>query len=279
MLNLGKINKAKVVKEKDFGYYITPIGDSIEILLPKSGTLGRTLEIDEEIDVFIYRDSKDRFISTLKTPLAQVGEVAYLKVVAQTPIGAFVNIGLERDVLVPMKEQEIKIYKDSSYLFYLYVDKTGRIAATPDVNDYIDIADNLYKEGDLVTGVVYGFTSVGSALVAIDNKYKGLILKNEFFNFLKVGEKLELRVKRIYEDGTVSVTPRTKAIKDQRLELEDIILDYLKTHNGFMVYNDKSSPEDIRSIFHVSKNYFKNALGGLMKKRLISQDSEGTKLI
>lgn len=278
MIKIGEYNSLKIARKAEFGYFLDAgTGKSADdVLLPNSNTMGKELNVGDEIEAFIYRDSKERLVATLKKPLATVNEVAYLKVVSKTPMGAFVDFGLERDVFVPMKEQKYTLEEGSSYLFYLYVDKTGRIAATTEVDRALS-SESEYRVGDEVTGIVYGFQTNGSAMVAVDGKYRGVILRNEYFTDLKPGFEMKLRVKRIYEEGKLGLTPRGKAV-DERTQLEEEILKYLGKHGGEMPYNDKSSPEDIRKVFNQSKNYFKNALGGLMKKDLITQDENGTKL-
>lgn len=278
MITIGKYNTLTVVRKAEFGYYLgAKTGSSSDdILLPTGSTLDKEINIDDELTVFIYRDSNDRLIATLKTPLATAGELAYLKVVSVTRIGAFVDFGLERDLFVPMKEQNYALEEGKNYLFYVYVDKTDRLAASTYIDKHLTNTED-YRVGDDVTGIVYGFQPNNSVMVAIENKYKGVILRNEYYNKIYAGEILNLRVKRHFEDGKMSLTPR-KAPKDERLTLEDTILQYLNEHEGFMPYNDKSSPEEIRKVFHQSKNYFKNALGGLMRQNLITQDETGTKL-
>lgn len=278
MLNIGDFNKLKVARRADFGYYLDAGTGrtSDDVLLPNKSALGNELNIDDEVEAFIYRDSKDRLIATLRKPLATVGELAYLKVVSTTKIGSFVDFGLERDILVPFKEKLYGLLNNKSYLFYIYLDKTGRIAATTDIDRYLEDT-NKYSIGDSVTGTVYGFQTNKSVMVAVDNMYKGVILKNEYYSDINHGDVLDLAVIKIYEDGKLGLTPR-KAGKVQRTELQDTLLEYLKNHDGFMPFNDKSSPEEIYDTFHVSKNNFKNSLGGLMKRNLIVQDEKGTKL-
>ncbi len=283
MILIGKFNKLKIVREASFGYYLDAETGRTkdDILLPKGNITEDTISIGDEVNAFIYKDSRDRIISTLKKPKAEVGELAYLKVVGNTSFGSFVDIGLERDVLVPLAEQKYKLIPEKSYLFYLYVDRTDRIAATTDIDRYLLILENeddeKYSLGSEVKGTIYGFQTNNSAMVAVDNLYRGVILNNEYFTDIHPGDELNLRIKKIYEDGKLGLSPR-KTPKNERLSLEESILNYLKNHNGFMPYNDKSSPEDIRNTFHESKNYFKNALGGLMKRHLILQDENGTKL-
>lgn len=288
MINIGEFNNLKVVRRADFGYYLgAETGRTTDdVLLPNNSALGKEFSVGDEVEAFIYRDSEDRVIATLKEPLAAVGDIAYLEVVGGTKFGNFIDIGLDRDVLVPLKEQEYRLHDGNKYLFYIYLDKTGRIAATTKIDRYLksinfedseEIISSKYRVGDEVTGTVYGFQTNGSAMIAVDNLYRGVILKNEYFVQLKEGNEISLRIKKIYEDGKLGLTPRKKAV-DERTELENQILEYIKENDGFMPFNDKSSPEDIKKVFKQSKNYFKNALGGLMKKGLIEQDENGTRL-
>lgn len=278
MIKIGDFNTLKVVRKADFGYYLHGGTDntSDDILLPNNNTLGEKIEIDDMVTTFIYRDSEDRLVATLKKPLAKVGDLAYLEVVAVTQIGAFVNFGLERDLFVPQREQLYRLHEGRKYLFYVYLDMTGRLAATTNVDEKLSYMENPVI-GDEVKAVVYGLQTNNTLEVAVDNKYKGIVLKNEYFTFVHIGEELQLRIKRTYEDGRVGLTPRGKKL-DEKEVLQEKILDYLKSNGGFMVYNDKSNAEDIRKVFNTSKNYFKMALGGLMKAGLITQDKEGTRL-
>ena len=237
------------------------------------------IEVGKEVTVFIYRDSKDRPIATFKKPLATVGDVAYLKVVQQSEFGAFVDFGLDRDIFVPLKEQRYKLHTGKKYLFYIYVDKTGRLAATTEVEPYIEVAEEgTFKVGDEVTAMVFSKTLSGTLNVAINAKYRGLVLPNEYYNEVHPGYEMNLRVKRIYEDGVIGLTPR-KTRLNERDELQEKIVAYMRKNGGFMEFNDKSNPEDIKAVFGTSKNYFKMALGGLMKAGKLTQDKEGSRLI
>ncbi|MBU3228565.1 CvfB family protein [Clostridium algidicarnis] len=278
MIKIGEFNQLKVSRNTNFGFYLDAgTGDTSEdILLPNKSALGLKLVPGDEVDAFIYRDSDDRIIATLKKPLAKVGDLAYLKVVSTTTIGSFVDFGLEKDIFVPLKEKLYPLQNDSYYLFYIYLDKTGRIAATTNVETYLS-TDSTYKVGDNVKATVYGFQTNNSAMVAVDNLYNGVILRNEYFTELNHGQILDLTVIKIYEDQKLGLTPR-KIAKLEVDELQQTILEYLKNHDGFMIFNDKTPSEKIYKEFNVSKNHFKNALGGLMKKSLITQDINGTTL-
>ena len=280
MLKIGDYNTLKVDREKDFGFYLVDKESGEDVLLPKSLAEGMNVEVGQEREVFIYRDSKDRPIATFKKPLAKVYDVAYLKVVHQGEFGAFIDFGLDRDIFVPLKEQRYKLRTCDKYLFYIYLDKTNRLAATTDVENYIEIADESigFKVGDEVTAMVYSRTPSGTLNVAIDGKYKGLVLPNEYFDEVFPGTEMHLRVKRIYEDGVIGLTPR-KTRLDERDILKEKIVKYMRKNGGYMTFNDKSSPEDIKATFGTSKNYFKMALGGLMKEGKLAQDSDGSRLL
>jgi len=279
MIKVGEYNNLKVVRTPEFGYFLdAETGDTDDdVLLPSKSAQGKELNIGDEVEAFIYRDSEDRIIATLKTPLAKVGDIAYLKVASKTNFGHFIDFGLERDIFVPIKEQNYNIEVGKSYLFFIYLDKSSRIAATTFIERYLDYAVD-YRIGDEISGIAYGFQTNGSVLVAVDGKYQAVILKNEYFTSIILGNELKLRIKKIYEDGKLGLTPR-KAAVIERTELEEEILKYLMKHDGSMAFNDKSSPVDIKETFHESKNYFKNALGGLMRKGLVTQDENGTQLI
>lgn len=278
MIKIGDFNKLKVVRESKIGYYLdADTGNtSDDILLPTKSALGKELSIDDEVEAFIYKDSSDRIIATLKEPLAKVGDLAYLEVVDKTKIGYFADFGLERDVLIPFKEENYFLQVGKKYLFYIYLDKTDRLAATTYIDKHLHDTDT-YDIDEEVYGTVYGIQENDTLMVAVDNLYRGVVLKKEYYNEIKPGDVIKVRVKKYYEDGKLDLTVRKERLAEMN-DVEEKILSYLKEHDGFMIYNDKSSPEDIKEVFETSKNAFKRALGGLMKKGLITQDSKGTTL-
>lgn len=278
MIELGKYNKLVVSKERDFGFFLKDERGE-EVLLPKSLLDGNTINLDDEIEVFVYLDSSDRRVATMKKPIITVGEVGYLEVVSQSSFGAFCNNGLEKDLFVPIREQRFKLLDGKKYLIHAYIDKTGRIAGTTEVDGYLDVAEEgSFKVDDVVSCITYARSGGETLKVAIDGKYRGIILGNEHDEVIYPGDTVEARVKRIYEDGVIGLSTRKKRL-DAREEIKEKILSYLKRNNGFMEFNDKSNPEDIKREFKTSKNYFKMALGGLMKEGRIEQGPEGTKLI
>ena len=281
MIKIGDFNKLEVKRSTDFGYFLDgKTNNSKDDILLHKRLIGKNeVNVGDTVNAFIYIDSEGRKAATLIPPKAKVNEVAYLKVVAHTKIGSFIDIGLQKDILVPFKAKTYDLEKGHRYLFYIYLDKTGRLAATTEVEPYIDVAEEgTFKVGDEVTAMVFSKTPSGTLNVAIDAKYRGLVLPNEYYNEVHPGYEMQLRVKRVYEDGVIGLTPR-KTRLNERDELQEKIVTYMRKNGGFMEFNDKSNPEDIKATFGTSKNYFKMALGGLMKAGKLTQDKEGSRLI
>lgn len=277
MIELGKIQKLKIIRETSIGVYLnTREEDDDDILLPQK-QVPMEAEIGDEIEVFIYRDSQDRLIATTNTPLITLGELAVLKVLDVTKIGAFINWGLERDLFLPFNEQSLKIKKGEKYLFGLYIDKSNRIAATMYIEKLLS-TDSPYKENDQITGTIYSIKEDFGALVAVDNKYHGLIHTSEFYGNYQVGSKVSARVVKTRTDGKLDLSLREEGLKQVELD-GDLILRILKRNNGFLPFNDKSSPEEINKQFSMSKGGFKRAIGNLYKARLIIITDKGIQLV
>ena len=278
MIKIGDYNKLEVKREANFGFFLDgKTNNSKDDILLHNRLLNKNkIQVGDIVDAFIYIDSEGRRSATLVPTKAKVDEVAYLKVVAHTKIGSFIDIGLQKDILVPFSAKTYDLEKGQRYLFYIYLDKSGRLAATTDIDSHLT-TDHTYNVGDSVEGIVYGFQTNNSAMVCIDNKYAGVILHNEYFTELKIGDKLNLNVIKIYEDGKLGLTPR-QSRKEELDTLEVSIMNYLEGNDGYMRFNDKSTPEEIATVFNTSKKNFKRALGVLMKKGLISQDENGTNL-
>lgn len=278
MIKIGDYNKLEVKREANFGFFLDgKTNNSKDDILLHNRLLNKNkIQVGDIVDAFIYIDSEGRRSATLVPTKAKVDEVAYLKVVAHTKIGSFIDIGLQKDILVPFSAKTYDLEKGQRYLFYIYLDKSGRLAATTDIDSHLT-TDHTYNVGDTVEGIIYGFQTNNSAMVCIDNKYAGVILHNEYFTELKIGDKLNLNVIKIYEDGKLGLTPR-QSRKEELDTLEVSIMNYLEGNDGYMRFNDKSTPEEIATVFNTSKKNFKRALGVLMKKGLISQDENGTNL-
>ena len=278
MIKIGDYNTLEVKRKTNFGYFLDgKTNNSKDDILLHNRLVGKNkVDVGDKVNAFIYKDSEDRPSATLIYPKATVEQIAYLKVVAHTKIGSFIDIGLPKDILVPFKAKTYELEKGHRYPFYIYLDKTGRLAATTDIDQYLT-TDHKYNIGDSVTGVIYGFQANNSAMVCVDNKYAGIILHNEYFEDLKIGDELNLKVIKIYEDDKLGLTPRQDR-KEELDALESKILSYLEGADGSMRFNDKSTPDEIAKVFNSSKKNFKRALGVLMKKNLISQDENGTYL-
>lgn len=276
MIKIGDYNNLEVKRKTDFGYFLDGLTNDSndDILLHNRLTNKETIEIGQVLNVFIYIDSEGRKSATLVPTKAKVDEIGHLKVVAHTQIGSFIDIGLQKDILVPFKAKTYELEKGNRYLFRIYLDKTGRLAATTDIDEHLT-TDHEYKIGDTVTGVVYGFQTNNSVNICVDNKYAGVILFNENFSKLSEGDKLELKVIKIYEDNKLGLTSRGER-KEELDSNESLIISYLDGNDGFMKFNDKSDPEEIKTVFKTSKKNFKRTLGILMKKELVYQTEEGT---
>lgn len=277
---LGILNVMTVKREADFGVYLDAgTGNtSDDVLLPK-GSMTEPVKVGDIIPVFIYRDSKERIIATMKETLITVGEVKKLKVVGSNESGAFINIGLERDVFVPKKEQKYPIEEGKEYLFKLYVDKTDRLCATTDVNGALMLPpEGMFEKDELVTVTIFGRQQNGALQAAIDDTFRAILFKDEFFTEVEPGDVIEARILKFLDDGKPSLTLRSE-LKKERQGLKHEILSALREGNGFIPYNDRSTPEEIKQRFQSSKNYFKMALGNLMKEGKVTQDETGTHLV
>lgn len=280
MVKLGKYNKLKVLRKKEYGFFLDgQTGNTNDDILLLNRFLNEnTIEIGDTVEVFIYKDSENRLTATMVPVKAQAEEVALLKVLENTEIGSFVDIGLEKDVLVPFKEKIYPIFIDEVYPFFVYIDKSNRLAASLDIEDKL-LHIHPFNIDDTVSGHVYGFQTNKSALICVEGKYAGVILTNEYFKQLKEGDKLEnLRVIKIYEDGKLGLSARPQRLEEMT-ELEKNILSYMEGNDGYMRFNDKADPNDLRIVFNTSKKNFKRTLGTMMKKNILKQDSEGSYLI
>ncbi len=278
MIELGRTQTLRIVNIVEFGLYLDAGTDDYtdNVLLPKNQFARDEFLEGDQIEVFIYRDSEDRIIATRKKPFAQVGELAYLEVTSKTPIGAFLDWGLGKDLFLPFREQHYDIEVGDKYLVKVYVDHSDRLCATTSIYSAL-FSDSEYQKNDFVEGIAYEVRADVGVLVAIDNQYYGLIPENEYFNKIKEGEKLTLRVIRVREDGRLDVTPR-KLVQEQIGEDAEMILEKLKEKGGQMSIHDKSDPRDIKKELGMSKKAFKRAVGGLLKAGTIEKIENGLKL-
>ena len=272
MVVIGNMNTLQIIKKVDFGVYLD--AESLgEILLPNNA-LPEGYDIDDYIDVFIYCDSDDELIATTTKPLAKVGELAKLKVVAVNEVGAFMEWGLPKQLLVPFKEQLTPMQEGKSYWVYLYRENyTVRLAATSKYEKFMDLQEPKYTMGQMVDLLPYKETDLGFKAV-INNRHIGLIFKADIFKPIKMGERLKGYIKTIRKDKKINLTLQ-KPGYDISDELKDKIIDLLRQNNGFIALTDRTSPEQIYKIFGVSKKKYKNALGSLYKNKQIMIKENG----
>lgn len=273
-MKLGEVQKLKIAKQLDQGIYLSD-GET-QVLLPKNEVTA-SMEVNDEIDVFIYRDSEDRLIATTTTPPLTLGEVALLEVKDVTSIGAFLDWGLLKDLLLPFKEQTTKVNNGDQVLVALYIDKSDRLCATMKVYDYLQ-TNPPYQKDSVVKGTIYEIIDNFGAFVAVDNKYSGLIPKKEIFTPLTVGANIEARVTRVQSDGKLDLSLRKKA--HIQIDIDgDMIFERLnKAPSGFLPYHDKSAADEIKKTFSISKNAFKRAIGHLQKQGKIIILRDGIEL-
>ena len=264
MIELGKIQKLEVVREKEFGVYLGEDGkNGASVLLPKKQVPAGT-KIGDTLTVFIYKDSEDRLIATTGTPKLHVGETAVLTVKEVSRIGAFLDMGLEKDLLLPFREQSHPVKKGEECLVALYIDKSGRLAAIMRVYGYMS-SDSPYKKDDRVKGRIYEINGNLGAFVAVDNRYYGLIPKKELFQDFKEGDEIEARVLKVRDDGKLDLSVREKAYVQMGVDSEKV-MKVIEEFDGVLPFNDKARPETIRREFNMSKNEFKRAVGRLLKE-------------
>lgn len=268
MLGLGELQRLTVVKIADHGAYLAEDrnADSERILLPIRQVPEGT-RVGSELEVFIYRDSKDRPIATVNRPFIKLNETAVLKVKEVTKIGAFLDWGLEKDLLLPYKEQTKKLHPGEECLVALYIDKSSRLCLTMNVYEYLD-TDSNYKAGDRVEGRVYLISDNFGAFVAVDDEYSALIPVKELYGDVKVGQVISARVTGVKEDGKLSLSIREKAYLQMDEDAERV-MKVIEAFDGELPFNDKASPETIKREFNMSKNEFKRAVGRLYKERRI----------
>ena len=273
MIELGKKQQLLVDKVVEFGVYLVEIPGSEErVLLPKK-QVPQGAEKGSEICVFIYKDSSDRLIATTNEPALQLGEVALLKVADTGKIGAFLDWGLEKDLLLPFKEQTSKVVKGDSYLVSLYIDKSERLCATMKLYHHLKLNSD-YQKDDMVTGHVYEVSRNFGAYIAVDDQFSGMIAPKEDISKLQPGDLVEARVERVKEDGKLDLTLRAKAHEQMDLDAQKI-MHLLDVFDGELPFNDKSDPTVIMEETGLSKNAFKRAVGRLYKQRMITITEDG----
>ncbi len=264
MIKLGEWQKLVIIKKVDFGMYLAPSAEEKEerILLPvKQAPEG--CEVGDFVEVFVYRDSRDRLIATTNQPKLVMGQVADLTVVQVEKIGAFLDWGLEKDLFLPFRQQKRPVEPGDKVLVSLYIDKSNRLCATTNVYPNLR-SDSPYKKDDRVKGRVYEISDNFGAFVAVDNQYSALIPKRELYGEVVLGEDVEARVAKVQEDGRLTLGIREKAYVQVKQDGEKL-LKLLHSYDGVLPFTEKANPEVIRRETGMSKNEFKRAVGYLFK--------------
>ena len=278
MLEIGRFNELTIVKQLPRGLQLDG-GDAGEILLPKQ-YVTEEMEIGEQVKVFIYRDSEERLIATTQTPYAQVGDFAYLNIVDESPVGAFLDWGLPKDILVPFSEQSNRLEKGRKTLVRIYLDDKDRLTASTMLDTFLYDTDDtdFFSNGDEVQLVIAGKTDLGTKVI-INGVYWGLIYESDIFQDLSRGDKMPGYIQRVRPDKKLEVSLQKPGFT--RIEpLAQTVLDKLKdTENGFIALSDKSEPQKIKREFSCSKNSFKQAIGSLYKQKMIRIEKDGIYLV
>jgi len=283
-MRLGYTQTLVAVKKTDFGLFLTDIDKKDdknrdtedEVLLPKN-QVTEDMRVGSEIEVFLYKDSEDRMIATRLVPLIKIGEIKKLRVKEVNKIGAFLDWGLPKDLLLPFKEQIYDIKSGDEILVTVYIDLSDRLCATMDLYSRLSLLPP-YQKDDMVKGTVYQVHEQFGAYVAVDNKYSALVPKKELHSELKPGEEIEARVLEVKEDGKLDLSLRQKAYVQMDAD-SALILDKLKQAGGSLPYQDKSSADEIKEEFNLSKAAFKRAIGRLYKERVIVIEKDGIRLV
>jgi len=275
MANIGKFNTLSVIAITGNGAYLDA-GELGEILLPNR-YLPTDCQVDDKIEVFIYLDSADRLVATTERPYGQVDEFVSLKVVQINKMGAFLDWGLKKDLLVPFNQQHKKMELNRHYLVRIYLDtRTERIAASSKLDKYIDIWPADYQAGEKVDLVIAQKTDLGFKAI-INNQHWGLLYNNEIFQPLRVGKKITGYIKQVREDGRIDLA-LSRTGRGKVMDFSDALLIHLAENQGFSPLHDKSSPEDIKRTLGVSKKTFKATVGNLLKKGKITLVENGIRL-
>jgi hypothetical protein len=276
MPDIGRYNTLRIVKLREVGAYLDG-GDLGEILLPRR-YVPKNAQPGEAVEIFLYLDSEDRLIATTERPHAQVGEFACLQAVSVGPVGAFLDWGLPKDLLVPFVEQRRPMVAGKRYCVHVYLDTASRrIAASAKLDKFLDLTPAPYREGQEVDLLIAGRTDLGYKAV-VENAHWGVLYENEVFQPLSPGQRLKGFIKKIREDGKIDLR-LDKPGYGKIEELAQAILRALEENEGYLEVNDDSSPQLIAGLFGASKKSFKMAIGALYKKRLITIGPDGIALV
>lgn len=278
MIELGKIQELEIKRHTSVGAYLNVVDstrDDEDVLLPKN-EVPEGVNEGEIVEVFVYRDSQDRIISTTKKPKITLGKVAPLEIIDITQIGAFLEWGLERDLFLPFSEQSVKLEKGRKYLIGLYIDKSDRLCGTMKIRNFLS-NDSPYRENDWAKATIYNLNDDIGAFVAVDDKYEGLIPKKELLGVYIEGEELDVRITNVKPDGKLDLSLRERFYMEIDKDAE-LILNTTIRKGGTLLLNDYSSPQEIKKELNISKSAFKKAVGRLLKEGKIEFIEDGIKI-
>lgn len=275
-MRLGEFNELEILRDTSVGLYL---GDEEgnDVLLPNK-YVPETFEIGDKLNVFIYLDSEDRPVATDIVPKIQLHSFAYLNVKMVNSVGAFLDWGLEKDLFVPFREQMVNMQEGRNYMVYLFIDeKTDRLIASAKLEKFLDNENITVEEKEEVQIQVWKQTDLGYNVI-INNKHKGLIYNNEVFAPLANGYIRKAYIEKIREDGKIDVRLEKSGVEGIEPNAMKILKE-LSRNNHFLALNDKSSPEEITAVLHMSKKVFKKAVGSLYKQRIITIEDDGIRLV
>jgi predicted RNA-binding protein (virulence factor B family) len=266
-MNIGEYNTLRIDRFTSVGAYLENEKGE-DVLLPNK-YLEHNWEIDDEIQVFVYTDSEDRPVATTEVPFAKCQEFAWLAINSVTNFGAFADIGLEKDLFIPLKEQNAKLEEDKSYLIYVYLDeKTQRMVGSAKINPFIQSAVDEIQQGDEIDVLIANRTDLGYRVI-INQKYLGLLFEDHIIRPIESGETCTAYAEHVRLDGKIDISLVPLGFEKFE-EMEKLILNFLQQNDGRLHLTDKSDPEEIKRMLGMSKKLFKKSIGGLYKKRIIS---------
>ena len=278
-MEFGKLTTLYVVKKTPMALFLNEepeeLLNSISLNKDEVAALAgdEALQVGSEIKAYCYKDQRGQLRATTEPPIVANGEIGVLECVTSNHYGAFLHWGYDKDVLLPFNEQLYPVKKGHKVLVGIYTDKSGRLCATQKMKKFL-VSESPFKEGDVVSGVIYDMNEEIGAFVAVEHKYYGLILSNEVMPNMKVGQKVTGRVTKVRDDGKVNLTVN-KRVDVQMDEDSQKIYEILVDNDGFLPYHDKTDPETVRRVFNMSKKAFKRSLGQLYREKKISMDEEG----
>ena len=278
-IRLGRTHVLRVIRQVDFGYYLDGGEVYGDILLPNGEVADdATVRVDDDVEVFLYLDQEERLVATMRQPLAQVGDFAFLEVAWVNNYGAFLDWGLQKDLFVPFREQKMKMQKGQRYIVHVHLDpESYRILASAKVERYLSDEWPRYRMGDRVEALIWQKTDMGLKAL-VDNQFGGLLYDNQLFRDVRTGDRLTAYVRQVREDGKIDLMLQPMG-QDAVHDFSDTLLDYIRKAGGHINLCDKTPADEIYALFGVSKKVFKKALGDLYRQHLIIILPDGVSLV